>query len=555
VRQWVWCVGGVVLGLMVVGAGVVAYVVRHAEPILRKRVIASLEERFDSPVDLDALHISVVQGLEVTGEGLKVVYLGDLDKTRTWDEPAMLTVRRFTFRTGLRELFEPTMRVKLVRVEGMTLRIPPKQDRSPMLPKGQHKAGRWKIVVDEIAVSDMTLNIETNKPGKAPLEFDIGDVTMHDVGPGRAMPFDARLVNAKPVGEIHSTGEFGPWDEEEPRDTPVAGDYSFTNADLGTIKGIGGTLSSTGRYGGTLGEIGVTGETDTPDFSLDVSEHPVDLKTEFDATVDGTSGDTRLNAVHATLRGTVLEVKGLVRRASDVEVAGAMPQKGPEDVSGHFIDISVVSDKARVEDILTLAARTSPPLMQGAMTLKARLEIPPGQVSISKKIRVQGTFAIRGARFSNAKWQQTVDNLSMRASGNLKEAQAGDVARVDSSMGGRFALAGAMLQVSGLHYEMPGAQVDLAGKYGLDGQTFDFAGTVKTKATASAMLTGWKSWVAKPFDPLLKRDGAGLEVPITISGTKADPKLGLDLGKLAGEVFSRGKKKDGGAGDAQGPKP
>jgi hypothetical protein len=551
-------VGGVVLGLLVVGAVVVAYVVRHAEPILRKRVIASLEERFDSPVELDALHISVVQGLEVTGEGLKVTYLGNLDKTRTWDEPPMLTVKRFTFRTGLGQLFQPTMRVNLVRVEGMTLNIPPKQDRGPMLPKAGGKPGRWKIVVDEIAVSDMALNIETNKPGKAPLEFDIRDVTMHDVGPGRAMPFDARLVNAKPVGEIHSTGQFGPWDEEEPRATPIDGQYSFTNADLGTIKGIGGTLSSTGRYGGTLGEIGVTGETDTPDFSLDVSEHPVDLKTEFDATVDGTSGDTRLNAVHATLLHTVLEVKGLVRRASDVLPAGdarAMPRKGPEEVAGHFIEISVVSDNAHIEDILALAAKTSPPLMQGPMTLRAGLQIPPGQVSISKKARVQGTFAIRGATFSSTKWQETVDKLSMRASGNLKEAQAGDVARVDSSMGGRFALADAVLQVSGLRYKMPGAQVDLAGKYSLDGQTFDFDGTVKTKATASAMLTGWKSWVAKPFDPLLKKDGAGLEVPIVISGTRSDPQMGLNLGKLAGEMFSHGKKKDAGAGDAQGTRP
>ncbi len=66
-----------------------------------------------------------------------------------------------------------------------------------------------------------------------------------------------------------------------------------------------------------------------------------------------------------------------------------------------------------------------------------------------------------------------------------------------------------MLQVSALHYEMPGAQVDLSGKYGLDGEMFDFAGTVRTKATASQMLTGWKSVVAKPFDPLLKKEWRG----------------------------------------------
>jgi hypothetical protein len=184
--------------------------------------------------------------------------------------------------------------------------------------------------------------------------------------------------------------------------------------------------------------------------------------------------------------------------------------------------------------------------MQGAMTLKAHLTIPPGKVSVSKKVKVQGTFAIGGATFSNAKWQETVDKLSMRASGDPKQANAQDAKLVDSAMGGRFALADAVLQVSGLRYVMPGAQVDLAGKYSLDGENFDFDGTVKTKATASAMLTGWKSWVAKPFDPLFKKDGAGLEVPITISGTKSDPKVGVDLGKMFSHRKDDGQKGSGG---------
>ena len=88
-----------------------------------------------------------------------------------------------------------------------------------------------------------------------------------------------------------------------------------------------------------------------------------------------------------------------------------------------------------------------------------------------------------------------------------------------------------MLDVSRLNCQMPGAQVDdLTGKYGLDGETFDFAGTVRTKATASKMLTGWKSILAMPFDRFFKKNGA--EVPIKISGTKSKLNLGLDLGKL-----------------------
>ena len=98
-----------------------------------------------------------------------------------------------------------------------------------------------------------------------------------------------------------------------------------------------------------------------------------------------------------------------------------------------------------------------------------------------------------------------------------------------------------MLSIPDLAYEIPGAKVNLAGQYGLDGRTFNFAGTVRTDATASEMLTGWKHWVAKPFDPLFKKDGAGLEVPVKITGTKSDMKFGVDMGKLKRRIFSRHK--------------
>jgi hypothetical protein len=531
----------VLAGLAAAGA-VVAYVVHNAEPILRRRVIATLEDRFKSPVELDALHISLLEGLQVSGSGLRIPYFGENDEpgSRANDVAPMLAVKNFEFRTGLRELFEPVMRVRAVQVQGMELRIPPKQERGPLLPgekkelrNEQQVKPKRSIVMDKIVVSDMTLTIETNKPGKEPLVFEIRDVTLHDVGPGKPFPFDARLVNPKPVGDIHSSGHFGPWQSEQPRDTPVDGNYSFTNADLGTIKGISGKLTSTGAYGGTLGEIGVTGTTDTPDFALDVSEHPVDLRTVFNATVDGTTGDTKLNSVHATLLRTVLDVNGMVMRASDMP--GAVPS---QSVPGHFIDLSVASSRARVEDILRLGAKTSPPLMRGDLALRAHLTIPPGDVSVSKKMRVQGTFAIHEATLANQRWQDTVDNLSLRAQGHPKELQSEVAPVVTSQIGGNFTLANAMLDMPKLNYQMPGAQVELAGKYSLDGNTFDFAGTVRTKATASQMLTGWKSIVAMPFDKLLAKNGAGVEVPVTISGTKSDPKFGVDADKLWSEIFS-----------------
>jgi hypothetical protein len=226
-------------------------------------------------------------------------------------------------------------------------------------------------------------------------------------------------------------------------------------------------------------------------------------------------------------------VSGTVIRASN------LPGEAGRHGAGHLIDLSVVSDRARVEDILTLAAKSRPALMHGALTLRARLSIPPGHVSVSKKMHVQGTFAIHNATLNNLAWQQTVDKLSERASGNPEQANAMDAARVASDADGNFALANAVVDVPKLNYQMPGAQVALAGKYSLDGRTFDFAGTVRTKATASQMLTGWKSIVAMPLDPLLKKKGAGLEVPITINGTESAPKLGLDLGKLGEQILHK----------------
>jgi hypothetical protein len=549
VPRWaMWAVGLVLVALVIAGA-VAAYVVHNAEPILRRRVIATMEDRFRSPVELDELHISVLKGLQVSGGGLRILYFGENDApgSRANDVAPMLSVKSFEFHTGMRELFQPVMRVSLVNVQGMELRIPPKAERASVLQRRREQVTpRRSIVVDKIQCSDVTLTIETDKPGKDPLVFDIRDVTLHDVGAGKPVPFDARLVNPKPVGDIHSSGHFGPW-QDVPRDTPVDGEFSFTNADLGTIKGISGRLSSTGTYGGTLGEIDVTGTTDTPDFALDVSEHPVDLKTEYNATVDGTTGDTKLNSVHATLLHTVLQVSGMVVRANDAHEHP--PGDTPDEVPGHFIDLSVVSSQARVEDVLRLGVKTSPPLMRGGLTLRTHLSIPPGKVSVSKKMRLQGTFAIRGATLSNAKWQDTLDNLSLRAQGNPKELRSEVAPVAPSQIGGSFTLANAVLDMPKLSYQMPGTQVDLAGKYSLDGETFDFAGTVRTKATASQMLTGWKSIAAMPFDRLLKKDGAGVEVPVMVNGTSSDLKFGVDKDKLWSEIFSRHDKQEGAAGE------
>ena len=112
------------------------------------------------------------------------------------------------------------------------------------------------IAVDRIECTDAKVVIETSKPGKKPLEFAISRLTLKDVGLKKPLNYEAVLVNPKPKGNIRSTGHFGPWQDDNPRDTPLDGSYEFTHADLSSIHGIAGIcrrrVSSAGRWGRLL---------------------------------------------------------------------------------------------------------------------------------------------------------------------------------------------------------------------------------------------------------------------------------------------------------------
>lgn len=512
--QW-WRWAGLATLIVLAAAAVgVRWAISRAEPIVKARVIESLSNRFEGKVDLASFHVSVMNGIEVSGGGLRVFGPHDPNPYEPGVQ-AVIAIEEFRFQSTLRNLFRSPMHVDTVYVKGLELNIPPKEDRGEIakMDKGGRKIS---IVVDKFVCEDTELLINTSKPGKPPLEFAIGSLRMKDVGPGQPMHFDATLVNPKPVGDIQSSGLFGPWRQDNPRDTPVQGDYSFRNADLGTIKGIGGTLSSTGKYAGTLGNIVVDGKTDTPDFQINSSGQAVPLHTEFHAVVDGTSGDTYLQPVNATFLHSSFSASGSVIKL-----------KSPK---GHDIELDVVIEHAQIEDLLKLGVRTDPPIMSGPVQMKTRLSITPGSESISDRIKLAGDFHVQRAHFANEKVQGRLDSLSLRSQGRPKEAKAHDQPDVPVDLQGVFSLKDGMLSFPAIHFLIPGTHVDMTGDYSLDGKTFDFHGTVRLDAKVSQMTTGWKSILLKPVDPFFQKNGAGTELPIRITGTESEPHFGLDFG-------------------------
>jgi AsmA-like C-terminal region len=513
--------------VLLVGAGgiFVTYCIFHALPILRARVIETLSARFKSRIELPDFGVSMTHGLVVEGTNLKI--FSETESRAGTPEQPMISVQEFSFQTGLRSLFRTPMHVDEVHIRGMVVDIPhshkpqavtgvPQAKGKTVLEKAKARwSEQFSIVVDRLVFDDAQVVIKTHTAGKPPTVLQITKLTMKNVGPGQPMPFQATLINPRPVGNIESQGLFGPFDEAEPRDTPVSGEYSFTHADLGTFRGISGILSSAGNYQGTLGRIEVEGATDTPDFRLATSGHPINLKTDFHAIVDGTDGDTYLQPVVAKFLHSSFTANGKVIRTAEPH--------------GHDLEVNVVIEHARIEDLLQLAVKTDPPVISGPVVMHTRLSLPPGPEPVVDRLELNGTFNIRDGTFASEKIQDRINDLSLRAQGKPQLVkQEGDVA-IASDLKGTFRLDNRQMTFSKLEFSVPGVRSDVHGQYSLDGKVFDFHGTLKLQAKLSQLTTGWKSMLLKPVDPFFSKDGAGTEIPFRVTGTRSEPHFGLDF--------------------------
>ena len=86
--------------------------------------------------------------------------------------------------------------------------------------------------IDEIVANGATLEF-TRSEGNPPLIFAIHQSTLRNIGALRRLSFQVKLSNPEPPGEITASGRFGPWKTGDAGQTPVSGDYTFQNADLG----------------------------------------------------------------------------------------------------------------------------------------------------------------------------------------------------------------------------------------------------------------------------------------------------------------------------------
>jgi hypothetical protein len=570
-NRWILWVAGAAVAFVAGAAIALSIVARRFEPFVRAQIVAGLEQRFHTRVELGDFHIHVQHGqeaqwgLRATGRGLRIwpPHRAGGDPALELRSKPLIDLGEFSFHVPLRYEMAQHLRIAQVRLKNLNIDVPPHSqpdtqtglqsamEQPPGQPPAPTQPGALSnITIEQVICDGGGVILETGRPGRAPLEFPIAHLTLTQLAAGKPMDFEAELTNPRPRGLIHASGSFGPWVVEDPGESPVSGKYQFAHADLGTFNGIAGTLSSTGTYEGVLRQMTVAGDADVPNFKLTGFGNEMPLHAKFHARVNATDGDTWLEPVdailgrsHFTTQGKVVRVlPGFAHEEAETQrpakpSAGTsveQPAAGTPEViarAGHLIDLKVAVDRGYLEDFMRLVSHSEHPLLVGPVTAYANLHIPPGYEPVHLRMKLDGHFQLEEARFTDPKIQDKIEELSLRGQGHPGAMKNTDPNTINSAMESDFHVEHGIITLPNLRYDVPGADIQVKGSLALSGRV-NFEGSARMQATVSQMVGGWKGLLLKPVDRFFRKNGAGTLIPIHIRGTREAPEIGVDFGRL-----------------------
>ena len=367
-----------------------------------------------------------------------------------------------------------------------------------------------------------------------PLAFQFHELKVRDVARDSAVRFEASLQTPEPTGDLQLQGKIGPFRRDQAGSIPLSGTYSYKNAKLEEFVGVGGVLSSEGKFNGQLQAINVDGTTDTPDFQLDVGVHPVHLKTKFRALVNGTNGDLQLDPVESSWGKTTVTWRGTIQGPG-----------GAKKLKTVALDMTCTS--GRVQDLLQLFVHDNVPPMSGAITFQGHVTLPPQLDDFLRKVRLQGEFTIEDGRYTSQETQQQVDILSARARGQADKIEddqdtdkrsgtntvSRDLQPVVSTVKSQVVLREGVAHFSDLSFDIPGAVALLNGTYNLRSRAIDMRGPVHLESKLSGATTGVKSFLLKMIGPLRphKSGDKGSTVLVHVTGTYGHPSFAVQQTK------------------------
>jgi len=502
-----WMKGAIIAGAALLSTAVVLLVLYF--PYSKRSVAQSLRETLPS-----TLAVKHFRAIYFPHPGCIVEGVTFRSNSSGPNSPPLITVQKLTVLGSYADLVLRPHHIARLVLEGLRIQI-------PQLSHGKFNGipSKQKITIGEVVANGTVLEI-ARSDGRPPLRFDIHELSLESVGAKTALSYRVEMQNPEPPGEVRSEGHFGPFNSQNPGQTPVSGTYSFDRANLGAFQGIAGTLASDGAFTGNVAHINVKGASEVPNFEVSRSKNMGPLATHFQLLVDGTNGNVALDNVNATYAQTEMDAKGSVANI--------------ENYNGKFTALDFAVSEGRIQDMLRLFVSGTPTPMSGVTSFRAHVTVPPEGKPFLEEVTLDGDFGIAGGHFEQPSTQAKADDLSAAARGDKKARQAQQknanvpLENVISDLRGHVALRDGVATFTDLSFKVPGADARLHGTYNLLNEEVNFHGTLKMDAKFSKSAGGIKSVFAKLIDPFVNKK-QGSVVPVVMNGTYAHPHFGLDL--------------------------
>ncbi|HXE10776.1 MAG TPA: AsmA-like C-terminal region-containing protein [Bryobacteraceae bacterium] len=502
-----------VVGLLLLGAVVFYVVILYLNwPFGKQIIVDTLQERSRRPVTIQRFHETFFPP-GCVAEGVTFRHIKD--KSR----PPLIVINKLVIQTSYASLLSLQRRLSQITVTGMHVIVPavePSGEPSPMMPLTYSNSTK-SMTIGTILADKVVLDFLSQEPGKKPLHIVVNKLALRNVGNNRPMSYQAYIYNFKLLpGKIESTGSLGPWNPQDPGKTPAHGKFSYREANLAALNGFSGTLSSRGKFAGTLGKLNVSGTAVVPNFHLIDSGHTRSLSTDFQVTVDATQGNVFLDRVLASFDNTQVLFKGAIA--------------GKPGQSGKAVSLAMSSHRARVEDLLDLFITRKLAPMTGDIRFASQVNVPPGPGEFVKKLRLTGSFQISEGKFTNAKTEAELARLSMSAVEGDKKEDERKPKLVLCNLEAQVSAHDGLADLSNMSFRVPGAHASMRGTYSLINYTSNIHGVLITKGNLSDATTGLKSMFAKVIAPFLKRKRRAKVVPFKITGPYGHAAVSLELG-------------------------
>lgn len=433
------------------------------------------------------------------------------------EKPPLITVRRLVLVTSWFRILTLQERLSLVRVIDMHVTVPPTEPGlpNPVMPLTYSESAA-AIKIERIIADGAILDF-LSKTAKKPYQLVIDKLRLDGVGNNMPMSFETLISNQMPPGKIRSVGVLGTWNPKDPGSTPVHGSYTFENANLAAFGGISGTLFSSGNFKGRLREIRVQGTASVPKFKVYDTSHERQLAVAYQATVDGTKGETKLEEVGARFDQTTISLRGSVAKSGNTD--------------GKTVSIDLWTNRGRAEDILRLFISNTTAPMTGAFAFTGHVDIPTGPEPFLRRIKMSGDFGVLKGKFANTETERDLTRLSDSSDKHRDHAAEQRSANVLSDLKGHGSAVNGTATLSNLSFAIPGARARMHGTYGLIDYKVDLHGTLTTTGDPSRATTGFKSLMVKVITPFLKKHHAAKMVPFKITGSYSKMNVSLELGR------------------------